>query len=122
VKMIYPYICPKCDNNFEVIKSVKDIDQPENCPSCDTISNRTISRFQAVDSTAAADWNNKTYNPAFGKALTPQQAKKEARARNWAEVGTEPPEKIHKHFAKQREEKEKAKWDSFNLNLGEVKS
>ena len=120
--MIYPYLCPHCSTEFEVIKSVRDIDNIEKCPSCDTISGRTISRFQAVDSTAAADWNNKTYNPAFGKALTPQQAKKEAKARNWTEVGDEPVEKIQKHYAAERKAKYDSSWDKLNLNLGEVKS
>lgn len=120
--MIYPYLCPACSNEFEVIKSYKDIDSVEHCPSCDTISNRTISKHQAVDSTAASDWNNKSYNPAFGEALTPLQAKKEAKRRNWTEVGTEPAEKIHQHFEKEREAKYKASWDSLNLNLGEIKS
>lgn len=120
--MIYPYVCNGCSLEFEVIKSYRDIDNVEHCPDCGTIGNRTISKHQAVDSTAASDWNAKTYNPAFGKALTPQQAKREAKARNWTEVGTEPPEKIQKHFEAERKAKYKASWDKLNLNLGEIKS
>lgn len=119
--MIYPYECPNCGNSFEVIKSFRNIDDIEKCSQCDTISNRTISRYQAVDSTAAADWNAKEYNPAFGKAVTPQEAKKEAKARGWTETGTEPAEKIQKHFKAQRDKKEKDRWDSLNMNLGDIK-
>lgn len=120
--MIYPYLCKHCGYETEVIKSYKQIDDIENCADCGKIMVRTISQFQAVDSTAAADWNNKTYNPAFGEALTPQQAKKEAKRRNWTEVGTEPADKIQKHFEAERKAKHKASWDDLNLNLGEIKS
>jgi putative FmdB family regulatory protein len=103
--MIYPYKCPLCKSEFEVIKSVKDIDNLEECPSCDTISNREISRFQAIDKTAAADWNNKEWNPALGKAVTPIEAKKEAKRKGLIEMGNECPDKAEKHFADQRAKK-----------------
>ena len=118
--MIYPYTCPNCDNHAEVIKSVTDIDNDENCAHCDTIMVRQISQFQAIDKTAAADWNNSTYNPAFGKHVTPQQAKREAKKKGWTEVGTEPPEKIEKHFADQRAATKKAEMAKINLDIGEV--
>lgn len=119
--MIYPYECPNCGNEFEVIKSYREIDAVERCPDCDTISNRTIAKMQAVDSTAAADWNARSYNPAFGKAVTPMEAKKIAKKNNWTEVGTEPVDKIEKHFREERQRKEKSRWDKLNLNLGEIK-
>lgn len=119
--MIYPYICPNCSHETEVIKSYRDIENDENCPKCDKIMDRTISRFQAVDGTAASDWNAKEYNPAFGKAVTPQEANREAKARGWTATGTEPAEKIQKHFKAQRDKKEKDRWDSLNTNLGEIK-
>ena len=120
--MIYPYSCPSCEHKFEVIKSVRHIDDLEHCPKCDTISNRTIARQQCVDSAAASDWNRKEYNNAFGEAMTPKQAQKEAKRRGWVEAGTEPAEKIHKHFEKERKDKYKRSWDDLNLNLGEIKS
>jgi predicted nucleic acid-binding Zn-ribbon protein len=119
--LIYPYICTSCSFEFEVIKHHKDIDIIEYCPSCGIIGNRTISKHQRIDSTAASDWNKKEYNPAFGKALTPKEARREAKARQWTEVGDEPAHKIQKHFEKQREDRDKKRWDELNLNLGEIK-
>jgi putative FmdB family regulatory protein len=120
--VIYPYDCPECGKEFEVIKSFRDYDRVENCPDCDTISIRTIAKSQGIDKTAAADWNASSYNPAFGEHLTPKQAKKKAKKRGWAEVGTESPEKIEKHFADQRAAKRKADLDKINLDVGEVRS
>lgn len=120
--MIYPYYCASCQQEFEVIKSVQEIDNEENCPLCDNISVRRIARRQSIDKTAAGDWNNASYNPAFGRHLTPMQARNEAKRRGWTEVGTEPKEKIEKHFAQERQRKQKKSWDEFNLDVGEVRS
>lgn len=119
--MIYPYNCSICENQTEIIKSVHDIDVEEKCDVCGNIMDRQISQFQAIDKTAAADWNASAYNPAFGKHVTPQQAKREAKKKGWTEIGTEPPEKIEKHFADQRAAKKKADMAKINLDIGEVR-
>ena len=118
--MNYPYECTNCLHSFDVIKSYREIDRVEQCSKCDSIAERRISLHQAIDKSSASDWNSKVYNPAFGKAVTPQEAKKEAKRKGWEEVGSEPAEKVQEHFNAQREEKQQARWDECNMNLGEV--
>lgn len=98
----YPYRCTTCEHEFEVVKRVADIDSAEQCPECNSVSERYIGRTHFY---GADDWNKQEYNPAFGKSLTPQQARKEAKKRGMIEVGNENPDKIHKHFEKEREKK-----------------
>jgi len=119
--LIYPYLCRDCSLEFEIIKSHVDIELPECCPSCGKIGVRTISKHQMIDKSSANDWNMKSYNPAFGEALTPSEAKKLAKERGLTEVGNEDPNKISKHFEEQRNKREKDFNDSINLNLGEIK-
>lgn len=101
----YPYKCHDCGEKFEVIKQISAIDDVEACPSCSaTRTERCIGR---VNFKGEGDWNQLDYHPAFGKPMTPMQASKEARRRGMIEIGNEPPDKIHKHFEKQREQKVK---------------
>ena len=94
--MIYPYICSVCGNEFEVIKSVKDIDEPEFCAVCENPGIRTISPL--VSFRGISDWNfEPEYDPAFGTMIkSPAHRRKLAKAKGWEEVGTEPVDKIHK--------------------------
>lgn len=121
--MIYPYFCEKCDNEFEIIKSVRNIDDVEKCPDCGNIGERTIAKEQAFSKSSAGDWNTSHYNPAFGKWMkSNSEAKSEAKRKGLIEVGTEPPENIHKHFEKDREHRSKERWRKFNTSLGEFNS
>lgn len=105
-----------------MIKSYRDIDTPESCPNCAILAIRTIAKSQGLDKTSAGDWNAKAYNPAFGKALSPSEARKEAKKRGWEEVGTESISKIQKAADATREKNLKDRWDKVNLtDLGEVK-
>lgn len=122
--MIYPYRCTKCKHEFDVIKSHKDIDRQETCDKCgETDAIRTIAKEQAFSKLAAGDWNTPHYNPALGKHFPSNSAaRKEAKARGMEEIGNEPVEKIHKKYDNERKAKDKARWDSINTNLGELRS
>lgn len=110
--MRYPYMCPSCEFDFEIINSYSsefDPDRsPERCPKCDEIAHRYIARSEFF---GANDWNNQEYNPALGKLVRSNAHKKQiladfkARGRELEEIGNEPVEKIHSHFDKAREEK-----------------
>jgi len=101
----YPYACIDCGHRFEVVKQVAAMNDPESCPKCQTT--RTERRIGRVNFSGEKDWNQLDYNPAFGKPLTPVQASKEAKRRGMIELGNESPDKIHKHFEAQREQKVK---------------
>jgi len=110
--MIYPYECKTC-GPFEVIKSVKEIDKPEQCPTCYIITKDRrigLTRLGDVD-------NNPSYNPAFGKVINSKShlrselARMRDEGRDMIEVGNESPDKIHKHFESARAEKLKNSWE-----------
>lgn len=42
---IYEYICPKCNNKFELLCSIAKAEEDAHCPKCKTPSKRAISRF-----------------------------------------------------------------------------
>lgn len=100
--MIYPYACPK-GHRFEVIKPLSAIDNEERC-ECGEVSERQIG-LTRLDKTSAGGWNQQSYNPALGQwTKSTKHARDIAKAKGLIEVGNEPPENIHKHFDKQREE------------------
>jgi ssDNA-binding Zn-finger/Zn-ribbon topoisomerase 1 len=118
--MIYPYKC-NSGHTWEVIKSVKQIDNEEKCPDCGTIGERYISQSQSFS--GADDWDTAHYSHALGKVVrNNKEERRLASAKGLIEVGNEKPEKIHKHFKKQRDDKQKASWDAVNMNHGNIRS
>ena len=110
--MRYPYRCT-CGNEFEAIKAAKNIDDIEVCPDCGhncTKENRYIDRTHFY---GASDWNSLEYNPAFGKAVTRSEAKKEASRRGMIEVGNEDLNKYHAEIDKDNQKKRQARWDKL---------
>ena len=108
--MRYPYRCD-CGEEFEIVKAVKYIDDIEICPACGhncTKEHRYIDRTHFY---GADDWNSLEYNPAFGKAVTKQEAKREAARRGMIEVGNEDINKYHAEIDRSNEQKRKARWD-----------
>lgn len=89
--MIYVYKCDGCNGEFEVIKPVADYERIESCPVSGTIMTRAIAPQRIfLHNTAVQE---RAYNPAFGKALTRNEAKEIAKQRGMIEVGNERPEK-----------------------------
>lgn len=106
--MNYPYECPNCKHTFEVIKSVKDIDNVERCQKCDTISNRYIANTYFY---GASDWDTK-WNPGLGRYTQSSQHKKKlCKELNCEEVGNEPAESIHRHSNRLNEQIRQNNWD-----------
>lgn len=113
----YPYECPECDFDFEITKSVKEIDDPEHCPACNSIAERYIAKTGGF--IGASDWDTAHYNPAFGKVMKSNaEARKEAKRLGMEEVGNEPVEKIHKKFDCDRKDKNDKLYDDlFSTNV-----
>jgi putative FmdB family regulatory protein len=42
---IYEYICSKCDQKFELLKSMSQAGEGVSCPSCGGKAERVLSRF-----------------------------------------------------------------------------
>lgn len=103
------YVYAHCDQEWDVIKRVAALDDPEPCPQCQEPGVRQI---VAVNFTGADDWNTQTFNPALGcYTRNTLHARRLAKGRGMEEVGTEPPEKIHAKFERDKEEKRQARWD-----------
>lgn len=84
--MIYPYRCEH-NHEFEVTKSVRFIDDPENCPTCGKIGVRYISRTHFF---GASDWDTKEFNRGLGIVTRNKKHRdREAKARGLIEIGNE---------------------------------
>ena len=117
--IIYPYQCG-CGHDWEVIKSVKEIDHQEVCLKCGKVGERYIATSQSFY--GAGDWDTAHYNPAFGRVMKSNgEARAEAKKLGWAEVGTECAEKTLDTFEKDREKKIQSGYDSINMNLGDIR-
>lgn len=115
----YPYAC-RCGHDWEVIKSVKQIDDPEMCGMCGEYGTRYIAKSQYFY--GADDWNRAEYQPAFGEYLTPQQARKKAKEQGLIEWGNEDPDKIAAEKAKDREKKREERYNKItDTSLGEIR-
>lgn len=123
-RLIYPYQCPSCGHGFEVIKSVRAIDEPEHCEKCQTQAERRIARTQSFS--GASDWDTAHYSPAFGRVVrSNKEARMLAKERGLIEVGNEDPHKIDKKFDTERQKKSEERWTETVrslTSLGEINS
>lgn len=111
----YRYACPSCDHEFDVIKSVSEIDELESCPSCgrDKIEGcqRRLGRVYFYGEKP----DDAFYSVPLGKVVNSRKAQaREAKDRGWEEVGNVG--NIEKHIDrtdKERERKAASKWDEF---------
>ena len=109
----YPYRCQDgaCEYEFEVIKSMAEIDRPEICLRCAKPAQRYIGRTHF---TGAADWNRQEWNPGLGCYTKGwKDAEKKAKSRGLEPIGNEKPETIHKHHEKARAEKWRKGWEAL---------
>jgi len=105
---IYDYSCQKCDKDFEVIKSIKEYDGKDQCPTCGNIGQRLIKPVVFYGEKV----QNAEYNIGLGKVTKNKKHREELAKRIGAvEIGNEKPEVIHKTFDKAREEKHRRSWD-----------
>lgn len=106
--MRYAYRCPSCNSEEEIIKGVSDIDRLEPCPKCNHAMERYIDRFHFY---GANDWDTAQYCPALGQIVKSNKHRRQiAKARGLEEVGNEDPNKLHKHYEKQREKAFEDSW------------
>ncbi len=105
----YLWCCPICENQWDVIARVADRDILQYCPGCESPGSRGLTTFNF---TGAADWNTQTFNPGLGcYTKSHKQAEQIAKSRGLECVGNENPDKIHKHYEKQREETKERRWE-----------
>lgn len=111
--MIYPYRCQACKYEFDVVKSVKEIDNEERCEKCDSLADRYISRTYFY---GASDWNTAEFNPGLGcVTFGSKDRAKKAKERGLEEVGNDysSGEAAITHFDNMREKKRQDGWDKL---------
>jgi putative FmdB family regulatory protein len=60
---LYEYFCPPCNEQFEILRPVSQMDHPATCPSGHTTNNRVLSIFAPVSKSTA---NVATRMPMMG--------------------------------------------------------
>jgi putative FmdB family regulatory protein len=83
---VYEYLCKKCNaiDEFDVPESQRKV--PRYCSECGGKMSR---EFRTAPMTVTHKNEEPYMHPAFGVMMTDSQARKEARARGWVEVGDE---------------------------------
>jgi len=108
----YPYECPTCHHDTDIIKSVDDIENVELCPICDTIMDRLIvggSCFMGEKIEEAE------YNPGLGCIVNNKKHRDEiAKRKGLIEIGNEDPQKIQSGYDKAREKKLASTYDGIH--------
>jgi len=110
----YPYRCA-CGNIWDVVKSVRRIDDPEFCPMCGSDGERFLAPGYFC---RAGDWNDPQYNafnPGLGQVVRSRSHKQElCRRMGVEEVGNDfgGGERMTDHFEKERAEMLDKRWDS----------
>ena len=101
----YCYRCPSCNQEFEIIKRIVDVDNIEHCSFCSSDckpQDRLIST-PALHNTAV---ESPEYDPGLGMVIKSSAHRRQiAKERGLEEIGNESPDKIHKYYADQIKEK-----------------
>lgn len=112
--MIYGYKCISCRKVFDVIKSVRDIDVNEFCPSCDSPAEREFVPQKVFFSGTKVE--DAEFNHGLGAVTKSKKHREElAKRKGLVEVGNDfkSGDSMQTEFDKKREEKRKKEWDDL---------
>lgn len=87
---VYEFLCKKCNCIDEFKVPEAESKQPRNCSEC----GEAMTRHYTPPMTVTRGNEVPYMHPAFGTVMTDSQARREAKARGWEEIGTED---INKH-------------------------
>lgn len=119
----YPYFCSPCDHTWDVIKPMSESHSPERCPNCqaEAVKGACAFNIDKLALTTGGVGSGEQFNPGLGCMVqSTRHAEQIAKARGLEPVGSEPIEKIHKHFDKAREEKNKLAWAETDKGISEA--
>lgn len=112
--MIYPYRCPFCGVDFEIIKDLEHIDYDEICPKCGTTCQKTERLIAKKSSFYGEKVEDAEWCDALGCVVkNSAHRRKIAKERGLEEIGNEPVENIAKHFDEAQKSRQKASWAEF---------
>lgn len=99
--MIYAYKCDDCEHEFDVVKSVAQMDDPEKCEKCDHSATRQFIPNAGSIIGLGMKVEDSYYCPALGQVIHSKRQREElAKQRGMVEVGNEKPETLHKEAKK----------------------
>lgn len=107
---LYPYHCKDCEHDFDVAKSVADIDQTELCQCGSNNTVRNIALVSIEKSSAIQPY----YEPALGCMINSKSHKQRIlKDRGLEEVGNTSPDTLYKNIEQEREKRVAASWDKL---------
>lgn len=110
--MVYPYRCNKCSHNFDVVKSYKLLDQPENCDACG--DSDTTRLFSPRITILGAKVEDAEYNPGLGTVTRNTKHRNEiAKRMGLIEVGNESTDTLYKESTLAAEQRREREWDAL---------
>ncbi|MDO8472876.1 MAG: zinc ribbon domain-containing protein [Dehalococcoidia bacterium] len=72
---IYEFVCPKCSNQFEVMRPMSASSRPAKCPKCASAAKRQVSSFGSKVGFYVKAPEKPPFRKAPEKASTPAKAK-----------------------------------------------
>ena len=108
--MLYAYQCGKCATSFDVVKPAAQFEREEHCPSCNATATRQFLPQRIYLSGTKVQ--EAEYNPGLGCVVRNKQHRQElCKIKGVEEIGNDfPPESMHKHYDKVREERHERSW------------
>jgi len=85
LSVVYEFYCKKCNAIDEVERKLEQAKEPYICPEC---KSDTVRRYTAPMVVTKGE-QIRYFHPAFGKVMTDNEAKAEAKAQGMIEVGNE---------------------------------
>lgn len=109
----YTYKCPSCVSEFDVTKSIDDIDSLESCPLC---GRNSIEGRCRIISEPRNFYGQKAENPFYSQALGKwvkgqRDESKQAKSRGWEELGTTDIDRHIDTVDRDREKKLASRWE-----------
>ena len=106
--MVYPYLCRRCDFEFDVVKPAADSSRKEKCPECRKTADRLYTGALFIGTSV----ESAEFNPGLGVVTKSKRDREEiCRRRGLVEIGNEKPKTFRKHFASEREAKRRKGYD-----------
>lgn len=108
--MIYPYHCPECEKDFDVVKAVADYQREERC-ECGAQAKRVFTASVHFSGTAVT---HAEFNPAFGQVVKNKRHKDYLmKSKGVVEIGNDfkSGESLQKHYDTERAQKRARSWE-----------
>lgn len=106
--MVYPYLCEKCEIEFDVIKHHSKSSSKEKCPECKRVATRIYTGSLFIGTSV----ESAEYNPGLGMVIKSKYHRsEECKRRDLVEIGNEKPKVLRKEFSDKREAKRRKSYD-----------